>query len=206
MRTWSRVLDAMLREHGEELYSRAFALTGHAGSADQVLEDALVAAFRGVRVPDVAEARAGTLRAMHRALARRRAPADRRDAGPALDEVADAPEHRSGARPDSALHANVVAARDFVADHPPYEDDVREALVADISSLSPDERVCLVLRCVDGMSTADLAAETGLSGRRVQAVLERAVRRLAERRPWLALDLEVAVWGGDEETAVEVDR
>lgn len=98
------------------------------------------------------------------------------------------------------------AAREFVAGHPAHAEDERAAIVAEISALVPAERVCIALRFLDGLSAPAIATETGLGVRRVQELLERAVRRLAERRPWLALDPEEAVWGGDELLEIEVDR
>lgn len=205
MRTRRTVLDATLREHGEELYARAFVLTGHTGSADQLLEDALQRALRGIRTPSSQEVRVDAMHAMHRILARRRPGPVRAHAGPSLDEIADAPDLRGPGTGAAALHWNVRAAREFVAGHDAHEDDERAAIVADFSALLPAERVCLVLRFLDGKPAPAIAAEVGLSVARVQQLLEGAVRRLAAHRPWLALDPDEAIWGGDEVVQIEVD-
>ena len=57
------------------------------------------------------------------------------------------------------------------------------ALLAGIAQLSADQRVCLALRFLQGLSVAETAAAMGKKEGAVKALQHRAVRRLAGLLP-----------------------
>ncbi|WP_296667589.1 hypothetical protein [Demequina sp.] len=199
MRGWERTLSALMRAHGRELYAYAFALTGHAGSADVILEDALVSVLQGARVRSLEGARGSVLRSMRHALAhnKHRAPPGA-GAGPALDEIAQAPE-LDVAVAASAMHRNVAAARAYVEAHPMREDpDPVDGLMHGFSALPAAERVCVVMRYLDGLDAESIGAEVGLDADVVRARLVHAVETLEDWGFGQSLDAEDAAWGGSE--------
>ena len=200
------MLDAVLREHGEELYARAYLLTGHRGSAHQLLEDALVWVLSPVRLPRPADARALVLGRMHLTVAARRGARFSGGGAPALDEVAEAPEHTRDGPASGALHWGVRAAREYVADHPLDRTHAYAQLLAGVASLEPVERVCVVLRFLDGLSADAIAEECDIEPGRVRDVLADAVERLARASPGLGLDPHTAAWGGSESVVIEAAR
>ncbi|WP_062378807.1 RNA polymerase sigma factor [Demequina pelophila] len=217
MPSWGRALDALMRERGRDLYAYAHALTGHVGSADVLLEDALVEALRRRRPRGVSDSYARTLTAMRRALAhdRHRPPpgGPESGAGPSLDEIADAPEHRAhrtvgdgagnGSRPEdddaAQLHRAVASARAYVAEHPLRDEhDPLEHLLLDIAALPAPQRVCLVMRYLDDLGADAIAHEVDLEPDAVRGLLRDAVETLRERQPGLGLDPDDAADGGSE--------
>lgn len=197
MRGWEEILDAVMSTHGRALYGYAFALTGRIGSADLLLEDALVRTLRGRRVGSVDVAARLVVREMRRALAhdRRRPPLDQR-ISPALDEIARAPEH-SFSNPASAVRWNVRAAREYVATHPVREEaDMLDEMLNDVSALAASDRVCLVMRYLDGWTAEAIAEEVGLHPETVRARLRGAADELSDTLAGLGLDPDEAAGGG----------
>ncbi len=197
MRRWEQSLDALMRAHGRELYAYAFALTGRPGSADLLLENALVRTMRGRGPGSIEDASRLVQRAMRRALAHHRTRPERGGApATALDEIARAPEH-APTDPASAMHWNVPAAREYVATHPVrWDADMLDQLLRSIASLPAAERACVVMRYLDGLSAEAIAVEVGLRPARVRELLRSAADRLDGTLAGTGLDPDEAVNGG----------
>ncbi|MCR6712909.1 MAG: sigma-70 family RNA polymerase sigma factor [Demequina sp.] len=154
MSTWSETLDALVRERGGALYGYAFVLTGDHHAADDLLQDALVRAFRGSRrAMPLDAAHAYVKRAMQTALVdgHRRASARPR------------PDHREA---------------DASAPDPTTASDTRTALHQAVLSLPPRERTCVVMRYFDGLNASQIARELGLQPGTVRRYLADGVATL----------------------------
>jgi len=153
--TWGETLDALVRERGGALYGYAFVLTGDSTAADDLLQDALVRAFRRTRgsMP-IDAAHAYVKRAMQTALidGHRRAI------------VRPKPDHR---------------AADAAAPDPTTASDTRSALHAAVLSLPPRERTCVVMRYFDGLNASQIARELGLQPGTVRRYLADGVGTLS---------------------------
>ncbi len=161
MSAWSRALDELVRERGSALFGYAYVLTGDVADADDLVQDALVRTFRSRhRLLGLDATHAYVKRAIttafvdrgRRAAARpRRADADLADA--AVAAVSPAPDHA----PAVAAHADLHAA---------------------ILALPPRERACIVLRYLEDLPVAGVAAELGLAVGTVKRYLSDAVATL----------------------------
>lgn len=156
MSDWARTLDALLRERGGALFGYAYVLTGSATAAEDLLQDALVRTFRSGRgTRDLNSAHAYVKRAMSSAFidaGRRSASRPRTVAGEAAED-ATIPDHASAS----------AAALD---------------LQAALLTLPPRERACVVLRYLEDMPVASVAAELGLAVGTVKRYLADGVARL----------------------------
>lgn len=166
------MLDTLVRERGRALFGYAYALTGDRHDADDLLQDALVRAFRSGR-------HASSLDAAHvyvkRAIATAFIDRSRRLAARPLT---------SGTGGD--LHEWVWA----LPDSPDHARDVESAL--DLQSalliLTPRERACIVLRFMDDLTVSAVADTLGLAPGTVKRYLSDARAKLREMLPDLDLD------------------
>jgi RNA polymerase sigma factor (sigma-70 family) len=153
--TWAETLDTLVRERGGALYGYAFILTGDSHAADDLLQDALVRAFRRARANmPLDAAHAYVKRAMQTAL---------------IDG-----HRRAGARPRLDHRA-----ADAVAPDPTTASDTRSALHEAVLSLPPRERACVVMRYFDGLNATQIARELGLQPGTVRRYLADAVATLS---------------------------
>lgn len=138
MSSWPDTLDALLRERGAALFGYAFVLTGSRTRAEDLLQDALLRTFRSGRGSrDINAAHAYVKRAITSAFIDQ----GRRDA--VRPKTADA------VAGDRAFVADDVAGRAGDAA------DLHRALL----SLPPRERACVVLRYLEDLPVASVAAE-----------------------------------------------
>ncbi|WP_234996405.1 sigma-70 family RNA polymerase sigma factor [Demequina sp. NBRC 110054] len=179
MNDWRGMLDAVVRERGRALFGYAYVLTGDRDAAEDLLQDALVRAFRsGRRCSSVDAAHAYAKRAITTAFidAARRASSRPVSAGDLTDWVSRAPlapDH--GSRVDAVL-------------------DLQSALLI----LAPRERACVVLRYMDDMTVAGVADTLGLAQGTVKRYLSDAVATLRRTMPGLEF--------GDGDTVPVVTR
>jgi len=176
MSTWSRTLDALVRERGPALFGYAFVLTGSADAAEDLLQDALVRTFRSGRGSrDLNSAHAYVKRAISSAFI---------DSG-----------RRSAARPRTVTQEGLEPAT--TPDHAPASAAVAD-LHAALLTLPPRERACVVLRYLEDMPVASIAAELGLAVGSVKRYTADGVAKLRQ----LQLDVDftqtetVPVWEG----------
>jgi RNA polymerase sigma factor (sigma-70 family) len=166
MTTWPATLDALLRERGPALFGYAYVLTGSPTAAEDLLQDALVRTFRSGRGSrDLNSAHAYVKRAITSAF---------------IDEG-----RRAAVRP-RLVDAGVTSLE-------PVTDDEagRVADAADLHRalllLPPRERACVVLRYLEDMPVASVAAELGLAVGSVKRYLSDGVARLRELNPGVDL-------------------
>jgi RNA polymerase sigma factor (sigma-70 family) len=158
MSEWSRTLDALLRERGAALFGYAYVLTGSADSAEDLVQDALVRTFRSGRGSrDLNSAHAYVKRAITSAFI---------DSG-----------RRSAARPRTVTHEGLEPAT--TPDHSSASDAAAD-LHAALLTLPPRERACVVLRYLEDLPVASVAAELGLAVGTVKRYLADGVARLRE--------------------------
>lgn len=164
MSEWSRTLDALLRERGAALFGYAYVLTGSAPEAEDLLQDALVRTFRSGRGSrDLYSAHAYVKKAITSAFidSGRRSGARPRTVAQEGLEVGSAPDHAQ-------------ASADAV--------DLRAALL----TLPPRERACVVLRYLEDLPVATIAADLGLAVGTVKRYTADGVAKL--RQASLAVD------------------
>ncbi len=175
---WSDTLDALVRERGRTLYGYAFVLTGSREAADDLLQDALVRAFKRGRGPESLDAaHAYVKRAMQTAL---------------IDS-----HRRASVRPQRDRRE-----ADRVAPDPTGASSTRDALLQAVHSLPPRERTCVVMRYFDGLSSTAIASELGLSSGTVRGYLSTALATLQRTYGDFGLDPADAIEGGDEHVVI----
>ncbi|MCB2413950.1 sigma-70 family RNA polymerase sigma factor [Demequina sp. TTPB684] len=172
MSAWRVMLDQLVRERGRALFGYAFALTGDRYDADDLLQDALVRAFRSGRT-------ASSLDAAHSYVKRAIATAF-------IDR-----SRRLAARP--LVSGTSGDFQEWVRGFPISPDhagDVESAL--DLQSallvLAPRERACIVLRFMDDLTVDAVAEALGLAPGTVKRYLSDARAKLREVLPELDLD------------------
>ena len=180
MSTWAETLETLVRERGGVLYGYAYVLTGNSHAADDLLQDALVRAFRYARgnMP-IDAAHAYVRRAMQTALIdghRRASVRPRRD-------------HRNA---------------DAVSTDPTTASDTRNALHAAVLSLPPRERTCVVMRYFDGLNATQIARELDLQPGTVRRYLADGVATLSRTHGEFGLAPDDVDWS-DDEIVVVVD-
>ncbi len=178
MRPWARTVESLVRDHGAALFGYAYVLTGDRQAAEDLVHDALVRTFsRGRASMGVDQARAYVKKAISTAFidSRRRAAA-RPQTRDVEVEVAAA-DHAGAVATQLALHAAVL-------------------------TLAPRERACLVLRYLEDMSVADVAAELGLSQGTVKRYVSDAITKLRTTHPHLRLSMEDALGGETSVVAI----
>lgn len=159
-----RAFEALARRHQDALYRVAVRVMGDPGEAEDALQEALLDAwrrigrFRGDSAFSTWMYRVVTNRCL--SMLRRRRPF------PAGDASADTPA------PDSPERSAEVDAG-------------LAALGAALHELTDDQRVCWVLRELEGLGYTEIAAITGAGEDAVRSRIHRARVRLAEvMRPW----------------------
>ena len=180
MSTWAETLETLVRERGGALYGYAYVLTGNRHAADDLLQDALVRAFRYARgnMP-IDAAQAYVRRAMQTALIdnhRRASVRPRRD-------------HRGA---------------DAMSTDPTTTSDTRNALHEAVLSLPPRERACVVMRYFDGLNATQIAHELNLQPGTVRRYLADGVARLSRTHSEFGLAPD-DIDANDDEVVVVVD-
>ncbi len=155
---WEEVLNDLVHTRRRALTAYAFLLSSNMQEAEDLVQDALIAVFSRARGNDIDSAEAYVRKAILNTYLdgfRRR----RRWA--AIRHVNAMPE---------AQDANETAT----VDHVPARIDVQRAL----TTLSPRERACVVLRFYEDLTVPAIATDLSLSVGAVKRYLSDAVRRL----------------------------
>ncbi|GIG19742.1 RNA polymerase sigma factor [Cellulomonas chitinilytica] len=155
MSSWEPLLERVVRERYPRLVTHAMLVSGSAADAQDLVQEALIATFSGrARFRSVEQAEAY----VRRAIASRSVDASRRRAT----------ESRTSQR-----LAGLAVPTLAVEERGPGADVLRA-----LSTLSPRERACVVLRQLDDLSVADTAAQLGLSEGAVKRYTADGIARL----------------------------
>jgi len=164
MSTWRSILEQLVRERGRALFGYAYVLTGDREAAQDLVQDALVRAFKGGRVStslDAAHVYVKKAIATSFIDRSRRAAVRPRSVDGALIDVAwPLPDHSSGSDASIDLQAAVLG-------------------------LAPRERACIVMRYMEDMRVDEIAAALGLAPGTVKRYLHEAILRLRAALPEL---------------------
>ncbi|QIK84438.1 SigE family RNA polymerase sigma factor [Sanguibacter sp. HDW7] len=180
MNDWATTLDELVRARGDALVSSAYLLTGDLAEAEDLVQDALVAAYSRRRTDDdIRSAEAYVRRTIRNTFVdgfRRR----KRWAAVRHLQVVPSSQPDDGAA---------------TPEHVPAHLDVLRAL----ATLAPRERACVVLRFYEDMTVPQIAAELGLAQGSVKRYLSDSVKRLEHHLGALAdahpTDLDVTHGG-----------
>lgn len=156
---WEGALAALVRDRYSALVARAVLLTGSRAEAHDLVHDALVATFT---------ARAQFTSVGHAAAYVRRAMATRHIDGRRRRQRELRAVRRLAGLPGTTAHEDVSLVLD--AD-----------LAAAVATLTPRQRVCLLLRNLDDLSVRETAHVLGLSEGAVKRYVADAVAALGER-------------------------
>ena len=149
-----------LERHTARLYGMAFSLTGNAADAEDLVQETLTGAYRGLgSFEGRSSVRTWLMAILLRQAAMHRRRTGRREAHVVLLEPATEAQARS----------SVGAA------------DARMDVAAALAALSDEHRDVIVLRELEGLSYAEMAAVLGLPRGTVESRLFRARRALEER-------------------------
>jgi RNA polymerase sigma-70 factor (ECF subfamily) len=152
---WEHVLDALVRERGPALVRYATLLTGSAGDAEDLVQEALVRAFSQRRpLRETAAAETYVRRAI-------------------LSVFLDG--YRRRRRWAGVRH--LLAGEEVLAGHEPASTD-RVDVHAALATLRPRLRACVVLRFYDDLTVPEIARQLGLSDGTVKRYLSDAVDAL----------------------------
>jgi RNA polymerase sigma factor (sigma-70 family) len=154
MSSWKPMVEELVSERSPRLLAYGVVLLGSVADAEDLLHDAIIKAFgRGRRFPHVNAAEQYVRRTMQTL---------------AIDR------HRSRAAFQRAVDRDPPPAEGLRLDlDTPL--DVEEAL----ARLSPRERVCVMMRFYDDMTTAAIASQLGLADGTVKRYLSNAYEKLA---------------------------
>lgn len=160
----SELFELLMRRHNQRLFRTVRALVQDANAAEEVLQRAYVAAWRGLAQ---FAGRASFITWMTR-IALRTAGALARSEQRALEIAED---------------SSNAAARDLEAesaDGPMDRKELADVLERAIDALPSSQRIVVVLRLVDGRSTAEVAEALDVTEETVKVRLHRARERLKE--------------------------
>lgn len=157
MSRWQRELETLVRSRHHVLLAYAQLLTGQRATAEDLVQEALVATYSaGRRLPDAEAAEAYVRRAIASRFIddRRRMSSQRRVA------------------------ADVETVGRTAVEGPEQDVVLRTDLARALQELSPRERACVVLRYLEHLSTAETAHALGIAEGTVKRYLSDGVARL----------------------------
>lgn len=165
MSGWRVVLEQLVRERGRALFGYAYVLTGNRDEADDLLQDALVRAFRAGRsARSVDEAHVYVKKAV---------------ASVFIDR-----SRRAAVRARHASEHIGTYSDPLVRDHS-YATDAALDLQAAVLTLGPRERACIVMRYMEDLRVDEIAAALDLAPGTVKRYIHEAIQRLRVGLPGL---------------------
>jgi RNA polymerase sigma-70 factor, ECF subfamily len=155
--------EELVRRHADRLHAVVLRLAGDRHEAEEITQEAFLRAWRGIQ-GFKGDARFFTW--LYRI---------------GINEARRRAQRRRGAGAMTSLEAHGIEPRDLGPDpeRTVERTDLRAALEAAVRDLDPDDRAPLVLRDIEGLSTAQAAAIMGLGEAALKSRLHRA--RLAVR-------------------------
>lgn len=160
----TELFELLMRRHNQRLYRTVRALVPDADAAEEALQRAYVAAWRGLAQ---FAGRSSFITWMTRIAMRSAGDFARRE----RRAVEIAEESSSAAPGDFEVEA---------ADAPMSRKELADVLERAIDALPSAQRIVVVLRLVDGLSTAEVAEAVGVTEETVKVRLHRARERLKE--------------------------
>ncbi|WP_062385995.1 RNA polymerase sigma factor [Demequina iriomotensis] len=178
MSSWRDTLEAVMRERGGALFAYAYVLTGDGDDAQDLVQEALVRAFRRRGAPQGIDA-------AHVYVKR------------AIQTTFIDTHRRAQARPQ---RDHREAER--IAPDPTAAADTLDALMDAVTSLPPRERTCIVMRYLDGLNATAIAEELGLAPGSVRRYLHDGIATLRRTHGDFGLDPSDAATGGGSSTVI----
>jgi len=166
--------ERLVARYGDRAYRLAARITGDAGDAEEVVQDAILSVVRKI---DTFRGESAFGSWFYRivsnaAYGRRRRP--RASSEIPLEEVLPAfDEH--------GRHASLFRDWSSSVDDPAVQEELREVLTSAIDELPPHYRAVIVLRDVEGLSTAEVADALGITVPMAKSRAHRARLQLRER-------------------------
>ncbi|GAA2242675.1 SigE family RNA polymerase sigma factor [Rarobacter faecitabidus] len=179
MASWDEALTAVLDQHGTSLYAYGRILTGSTADSEDLVHDAIVRVFARMKSrPARLGARSGTDVTTAMVPGATAAYVRRAMLTIYIDQTRRAKRWRA------IRHA--AATAESLPDHAD-EAASRSAIAAALSSLSPQQRACLLLRYYDDLTTLQIADALGLAHGTVKRHLHDALSRLRDDGAAMAL-------------------
>ncbi|WP_062310002.1 sigma-70 family RNA polymerase sigma factor [Demequina rhizosphaerae] len=156
MRTWHGVLDTLVRERRSRLVGYAYLLAGDRPTAEDLVHDAIIRTFsRARRLDDVNRAEAYVRRTILTQFLNRKS----------AQATARAKQHL-------LVERDAAPADEHAGEH--------DAVVLALRELPARQRACVVLRHVEQLTTAETAAQLGVSEGAVKRYLHDAIAHMRE--------------------------
>ena len=167
-------MERLLMKAQEIAYRFSLLVCGHADDADDAMQEALLKTYRhAAQIKEPAAFRTWLYRTVKNAcLISRRRRVDEPVRLHSLDEVSMAP--------DGSLQRIDVEDHGRRPDQVMENSRLRQSLDRALQTLSPESRLIVFLREVEGLSTRDVAAVVGISEANVKTRLHRARLRLRQ--------------------------
>ena len=166
--------EALVGVYGNRVYRLAIRITGSAADAEEVVQDALWTVIRKIATFRGESAFGSWLYRIVANAAYQKVRGQRRRTLISLDEVLPV-FHEDG------KHAASIVDWSTRVDDPSRQTELRRALSAALDALPDDYRAAVVLRDVEGFSTAELAETLGLSIANAKTRVHRARLFLRQR-------------------------
>lgn len=177
-------VEELLTRHERQIYRFGLRMCGNEEDAREVLQETLLAAFRGLAGFRGEAALSTWLYQIARSFCIKR----RRHGEPAHEALEEARRVEAPLPPpDASAHAR----------------EIGEALAAAMQALPLEQREALVLRDVEGLSAEEAARVVGIAVGALKSRLHRARRAL---RSTMAVLLDEAEWGDGRESCPELAR
>ncbi len=166
--------EALVRAYGDRAYRLAVRIVGNASDAEEVVQDALWTVVRKIDTFRGDSAFGSWLYRIVANAACQKTRGQRRHTELSLDDVLPT-FHEDG------KHASSISDWSPRVNDPAHHTEMRRALSAALDELPEDYRAVVILRDVEGFSTAEVAATLGLSVANAKTRVHRARLFLRDR-------------------------